>query len=131
MTRAADASEFGRVRNIRGKSKKKRKPPAAEAKRALREREGRAWSGTDQYPKLVVISDAQPADWIPSILSGISAEYAASAFIDYFDAESKRLQWTLGEARQLIRDGYTLEHTVQFTGWPEHMLADVLDEEEL
>lgn len=30
--------------------------------------------------------------------------------------------WTLDQARSLIRQGYTLEHVAKRTGWPESML---------
>jgi hypothetical protein len=31
--------------------------------------------------------------------------------------EKRREDWPLGAARRLYREGYTLEHCVQFTGW--------------
>jgi hypothetical protein len=37
----------------------------------------------------------------------------------------KRALWSLGEARNLIRQGYSLEGTVRRTGWSPEDLADV------
>ncbi len=42
------------------------------------------------------------------------------------EAEEKRQRWNLGEARDLVRQGYSVEHTVARTGWPAEMLADVV-----
>lgn len=41
------------------------------------------------------------------------------------DNITKRNMWPLADARHLIRSGYSLESTVQRTGWPAEMLADV------
>ena len=38
--------------------------------------------------------------------------------------EQKRAIWSLADARDLIRAGYTLEHTMARTGWPKKMLED-------
>lgn len=37
----------------------------------------------------------------------------------------KRAEWPLGDARNLVRQGYSVEGTVARTGWPADMLADV------
>lgn len=37
----------------------------------------------------------------------------------------RRSLWPLADARQLVRVGYSLESTVQRTGWPAAMLDDV------
>lgn len=42
-------------------------------------------------------------------------------------AEKKRELWPLSEARNLVRNGYTVKHTVRRTGWPKEMLDDVKD----
>lgn len=39
--------------------------------------------------------------------------------------EQLRAQWPLGEARNLVRDGYSVAHTTERTGWPARMLSDV------
>jgi len=36
-------------------------------------------------------------------------------------------RWTLAEARQMLRDGYDLEHVIQRTGWGRMWLADLAD----
>lgn len=38
--------------------------------------------------------------------------------------EAKREIWPLGSARSLIRQGYSLEDTIQRTGWSKYWLAD-------
>ena len=38
---------------------------------------------------------------------------------------AKREKWTLGQARDLVRQGYSVEGTIARTGWPRQMLADV------
>lgn len=37
---------------------------------------------------------------------------------------AKRAKWNLGAARSMYRQGYTLEHCVERTGWPASELAD-------
>jgi hypothetical protein len=37
---------------------------------------------------------------------------------------AKQAQWPLGDARQLIRDGYRLPQVIRMTGYPAHMLED-------
>lgn len=43
------------------------------------------------------------------------------------ETERKRELWPLSEARNLVRNGYTVKHTVRRTGWPKEMLDDVKD----
>jgi sulfite reductase beta subunit-like hemoprotein len=38
----------------------------------------------------------------------------------------KRALWPLGDARNLVRQGYSVEGTMARTGWPAEMLADVI-----
>jgi hypothetical protein len=38
---------------------------------------------------------------------------------------AKRETWNLGQARDLVRQGYSIEGTIARTGWPRQMLADV------
>ena len=37
----------------------------------------------------------------------------------------RRKRWPLADARQLVRSGYSVDHTVRRTGWPPEMLEDV------
>lgn len=39
--------------------------------------------------------------------------------------EELRAVWSLGDARDLVRQGYSVEFTVERTGWPARMLEDV------
>lgn len=39
-------------------------------------------------------------------------------------AAKKREQWTLGQARSLIRQGYTVEHVIAVTGWARSWVED-------
>lgn len=41
------------------------------------------------------------------------------------ETEDKRAQWPLGEARHMVRMGYTVDHAVRLTGWPACYLEDV------
>jgi hypothetical protein len=41
------------------------------------------------------------------------------------DSICRRLDWSYGDARQLVRRGYTPEHASRMTGWPVSMLEDV------
>lgn len=42
----------------------------------------------------------------------------------------RRTNWTLGQARRLVRDGYSAEHASSVTGWDVMWLADAVDERE-
>lgn len=53
------------------------------------------------------------------------AEQHAREMATLRDNITKRNMWPLADARHLIRSGYSLESTVQRTGWPAEMLADV------
>lgn len=37
---------------------------------------------------------------------------------------AKRAQWALGDARQLVRDGYSVRQAIRMTGYPRAMLED-------
>lgn len=39
-------------------------------------------------------------------------------------AAKRREQWTLGQARSLVRQGYTVEHVIQATGWARSWVED-------
>ena len=41
------------------------------------------------------------------------------------DSICKRLDWSMGEARHLVRQGYDIDHVVAITGWPASRLDDV------
>jgi hypothetical protein len=41
------------------------------------------------------------------------------------DSICKRLDWSMGEARHLVRQGYDIPHVVAITGWPASRLDDV------
>lgn len=53
-------------------------------------------------------------------------EYEAM-FIELERLEAKRAEWPLGDARNLVRQGYTVAHTVRRTGWSEEWFDDVRD----
>lgn len=58
-------------------------------------------------------------------LAELSALRRREVELEHRENEKKRDFWDLGNARDLIRKGYSLESTIQRTGWPAEMLGDV------
>lgn len=59
-------------------------------------------------------------------ISTLAFERRQSARRQADEAEAKREIWSLGEARDLVRQGYSLAHTVARTGWSASWLNDVV-----
>lgn len=45
--------------------------------------------------------------------------------------EKKRSQWSLGQARSMYRQGYTLEHCIEMTGWDAEWFDGALEVQQI
>lgn len=107
-------------RGIRGKHRARFKAPAVVNKAAIRAKE-RPPPPAQEFDKYIA-----PAWWLPEDPpERKSAKESARVFVLEAIAARKREEWPLGDARQLVRDGYTVKHVAWFTGWPTKMLEDV------
>lgn len=72
--------------------------------------------------QVAVQAAAQHSEWFDGFMARLEASTQPKR-----DAQGDR--WTLGQARQLLRDGYSLAHASRITGWGAMWLEDLVTEQ--
>lgn len=107
-------------RGIRGKHRARFKAPAVVNKAAIRAKE-RPPPPAKEFDKYIA-----PAWWLPEDPpERKSAQDSARVFVREAIAARKREDWSLGDARRLVYDGYRIAHVMWLTGWPKDKLDDI------
>lgn len=79
----------------------------------------------DELDALILSQQAEADRLEAERIERMSAERQLAARRAAVSDQAKRETWNLGQARDLVRQGYSIEGTIARTGWPREMLQDV------